>query len=213
MYQGKHVSNVQPAVRRPATRRPAARRSGKRKATVLLSSLALLIALAVGTTAAFLITDDEPIVNTFNPSRVASAVNEDSFDEVTKTGVTVANTGDTEAYIRATYVVTWKNGVDGQVYGKTPVEGTNSDYTISINTADWILGSDGYYYYKSPVAPGKSTTALINSCTVTGTAPEGFGLNVEILGSAIQSTPVKVVNDNWKAVYAAAEHGDLAKAG
>lgn len=197
MYQGKHSSNVQPAVRRPAARRPAARRSGKRKATVLLSSLALLIALAVGTTAAFLITNDEPIVNTFNPSRVASAVNEDSFDEVTKTGVTVANTGDTEAYIRATYVVTWKNE-NGQVYGKVPQPVVN--YSISINTADWILGSDGYYYYKSPVAPGKSTTALINSCTVIGTAPEGFGLNVEILGSAIQSTPVKVVNESWKAV-------------
>ena len=197
MYQGKHSSNVQPAVRRPAARRPAARRSGKRKATVLLSSLALLIALAVGTTAAFLITNDEPIVNTFNPSRVASAVNEDPFNGAVKSNVTVANTGDTEAYIRATYVVTWKNGVDDQVYGKTPQPGV--DYDISIGS-DWIPGSDGYYYYKSPVAPGKSTTALINSCTVIGTAPEGFGLNVEILGSAIQSTPVKVVNESWKAV-------------
>lgn len=212
MYQGKHSSNVQPAVRRPAARRPAARRSGKRKATVLLSSLALLIALAVGTTAAFLITDDEPIVNTFNPSKVTSYVDETSFDGTTKTGVTVANTGDTEAYIRAAYIVTWKNGENGQVYGKAPQPGV--DYDISLNTADWIPGSDGYYYYKSPVAPGASTTALINSCTVVqANAPEGFGLNVEILGSAIQSTPVKVVNDNWKVVYAAAEHGDLAAAG
>ena len=197
MYQGKHVANVQPAVRRPATRRPAARRSGKRKATVLLSSLALLIALAVGTTAAFLITNDEPIVNTFNPSKVASAVNETSFDEVTKTGVTVANTGDTEAYIRATYVVTWKNGANGQVYGKVPQPGVDYDITIG---SDWIHGSDGYYYYKSPVAPGAPTTALIVSCTAKDTAPEGFGLNVEILGSAIQSTPANVVHDNWKVV-------------
>lgn len=195
MYQGKHSSNVQPAVRRPAARRPAARRSGKRKATVLLSSLALLIALAVGTTAAFLITNDEPIVNTFNPSSVTSAVNEDPFKGTTKSNVIVTNNGDTEAYIRATYVVTWKSGVDGQVYGKVPVEGT--DYDISIGSG-WIPGSGGYYYYKWPVAPGDSTTALIVSCTAKKTAPEGFDLNVEILGSAIQSTPVKVVQDNWK---------------
>jgi len=195
MYQGKHSSNVQPAVRRPAARRPAARRSGKRKATVLLSSLALLIALAVGTTAAFLITNDEPIVNTFNPSKVTSAVNEDPFHGEVKSNVTVANTGDTEAYIRATYVVTWKDE-NGQVYGKTPQP--NEDYVISIGSG-WISGSGGYYYYVSPVAPGDSTTALIVSCApIAGRTPEGFGLNVEILGSAIQSTPVKVVQDNWK---------------
>ena len=163
---------------------------------MLLSSLALLIALAVGTTAAFLITNDEPIVNTFNPSKVTSAVNE-AFNGAVKSNVTVANTGDTEAYIRATYVVTWKDEY-GQVYGKTPQP--NEDYVISIGSG-WIPGSDGYYYYVSPVAPGDSTTALIVSCEpVAGRTPEGFGLNVEILGSAIQSTPANVVHDKWKVV-------------
>lgn len=207
MYQGKHVKRT----------KYSKRRANRRKATVLLSSLALLIVLLVGTTTAFLIASDGPLINIFNSSRVTCQVNEKSFDGTTKTNVTISNTGDTEAYIRAAIVVTWKDAENGNVYGSKPVAG--KDYTIVMNENDWFLGNDGFWYYKAPVAPKDQTesvtTALITSCMVIQeNTPAGYGLNVEILGSAIQSVPVKVVEEHWPAVQVVDDepHGDLAKA-
>lgn len=204
MYQGKHVKRT----------KYSKKRENRRKATVLLSSLALLIVLLVGTTTAFLIASDGPITNIFNSSKVTCQVNEESFNGTTKTNVTISNTGDTEAYIRAAIVVTWKDAENGNVYGSKPVEGT--DYTIVMNENDWFLGNDGCWYYKAPVAPkdqtGSVTTALITYCTVIReNAPAGYGLNVEILGSAIQSVPVSVVNEKWPAVHVDTAHGTLTK--
>jgi len=191
------------------------RRTNKGKATVLLTSLFSLIVLLVGTTTAFLIASDGPITNIFNSSQVSCEVNEDPFDGTTKTNVTISNTGDTEAYIRAAIVVTWKDVINGNVYGAAPVAET--DYTISLNIDDWIEGKDGYYYYKKPVAPkgqsGFETTALIKECKANqDSAPIGYGLNVEILGSAIQSVPISVVSEKWPAVKVEELHGDLSKA-
>ncbi|MBE5869543.1 MAG: hypothetical protein E7293_11425 [Lachnospiraceae bacterium] len=122
--------------------------------------------------------------------------------------MTISNTGDTEAYIRAAIIVTWKDAENGNVYGAAPVAGT--DYTIELNEAEWFEGSDGYYYYRQPVAPRGETSALINSCTVIqDKTPAGYGLNVEILGSAIQSVPVSVVNEKWPAVNVTTPHGCL----
>lgn len=204
MYQGKHVKRT----------KYSRRRANRRKATVLLTSLALLIVLLVGTTTAFLIASDGPITNIFKSSRVTCQVNEKSFDGTTKTDVTISNTGDTEAYIRAAIVVTWKDDGNGNVYGSVPSVGT--DYIITLNLDDWIEGEDGFYYYRKPVAPsgqdGSVTTALITSCTVIqNNAPAGYGLNVEILGSAIQSVPVSVVNEKWPAVNVTTPHGELTK--
>lgn len=211
MYQGKYGQRT----------KYSKRRTNKRKATVLLASLALLIVLFVGTTTAFLIASDGPITNIFKSSRVTCQVNETSFDGTTKKNVTIFNTGDTEAYIRAAIVVTWKDKADdstsnGNVYGVAPI--VNKDYTIELNLTDWIDGKDGFYYYKYPVAPngeeGSMTTALIKSCTVIqDNAPAGYGLNVEILGSAIQSVPVSVVNEKWPAVKVVDNepHGNLTK--
>lgn len=204
MYQGKHIQH---------TNKSNKGRVNKRKATVLLTALILLVVLVVGTTTAFLIASDGPISNIFNPSQVSCQVNEETFDRTTKTNVTISNTGDTEAYIRAAIVVTWKEAENGNVYGSAPIEGT--DYTIELNLADWIEGSDGYYYYKHPVAPKNQngvTTALITSCSVIqNNTPAGYGLNVEILGSAIQSVPVSVVNGKWPAVSVDTPHGNLSK--
>lgn len=203
MYQGKHVKRT----------KYSKRRANRRKATVLLTSLALLIVLLVGTTTAFLIASDGPITNSFNSSKVTCQVNEKSFNGTTKTNVTISNTGDTEAYIRAAIVVTWKDAENGNVYGSVPVKIT--DYNITLNLTDWIDGKDGFYYYKYPVAPNdqasSETSALITDCTYVGNAPAGYGLNVEILGSAIQSVPVSVVNEKWSAVHVDTPHGVLTK--
>lgn len=169
----------------------------KAKTAIALTSLVLVLCAAVSPTLAFLLDRSDPIVNVFQESVVTSQVNEESFDETTKTNVTVKNTGDTQAWIRAAIIVTWKTGEDGDVYGGAPVAGT--DYSISLNTTDWIKGSDGFYYHKAPVEPGQSTQVLIYSCSpVEAKTPEGYGLNVEIISSALQSKPARAFS-KWQA--------------
>ena len=186
----------------------------RHKAAVLLGCLALISVTLVSTTAAFLTVSTEPAENIFDPSTVSCRVDEE-FDGTEKTNVTVSNTGDTEAYIRAAVVVTWKDTVNGNVYAKAPVKQT--DYTIELNTVDWFCGMDGFYYYKYPVAPqaeNGATTPLITSCkAIADKTPDGYGLNVEILASAIQSVPVSVVNEKWPAVHVETLHGELSKVG
>ena len=189
----------------------------QRKATVLLTSLVLVLVCLVGTTAAYLMTASGTVTNTFDPAHVSCRVDE-SFNGTTKTNVTIANTSDIEAYIRAAIIVTWKNKADdelknGDVYGRMPVAGT--DYTISLNDTDWFLGSDGYYYHKNPVPPesqaGKTEVLICNCSPVADKTPEGYGLNVEILGSAIQSVPAYVVEQNWKVVKVSDDGSLIAK--
>ncbi len=199
MYSEKHVQH----------KKYRKKRTGRRKATALLVSLIVLIVLVVGTTTAFIIAGDGPITNIFKPSKVSCKVNEESFDGSIKSGVTIENTGDVEAYIRAAIVVTWKNA-EGNVYARKPVAGT--DYTNLLNADDWFLGDDGFYYYKDPVKAGDSTSVLIYNYTATGTnTPAGYNLNVEILASAIQSVPKDVVEDSWGVTIG--DDGTLSKEG
>ena len=66
----------------------------------------------------------------------------------------------------------------------------------------WLRGADGYWYYTIPVAPGASTGALIDECELMPGAevPEGYHLAVEIISSAIQSSPAAVVQGKWHVV-------------
>ena len=184
MYQGKRLQK----------KTDAGIRWRRKNAAVLFPALAFLLAFGVGGTAAFLVARDNPIINKFTHAKVSCQVNE-AFDGSTKANVTIQNTGDIEAYIRAAIVVTWKDTA-GNVYAGKPVAGM--DYSITLNTEDWVHGSDGFYYYKRPVAKDAGTTVLIRNCApVQENTPDGYGLNVEILGSAIQSVPAATVENSW----------------
>lgn len=180
MYQGKHTTG---------------KRSNKfRKSFVLLASVALLVLGAIGGTVAYLVDGTEATVNTFNYGTVSCVVNE-TFNGSTKSDVTIQNTGNTDAYIRAQVVVTWQDA-SGNVYGASqPVAGT--DYSIEYGSG-WKQHTDAYYYYPSAVPVGASTGVLITSCTpVAGQAPEGYTLSVEILADAVQSSPANAVTEAW----------------
>jgi len=185
MYQGKRLQK----------KTSSGLRWRVKNAAVLIPALALLLTLSVGGTVAFLVAKGNPVRNEFTPSKVSCQVIEDEFDHTTKENVTIKNTGDTQAYIRAAIVVTWQDA-SGNVYAGKPEE--DKDYTIMLNTTDWVMGGDGFYYHKTPVAKGTSTKVLIQTCApVVENTPEGYGLNVEILGSAIQSVPTSVVTSVW----------------
>ena len=137
MYNGSHVS-------------PRKKSGGPRRPLLLLASLVLLLALAVGGTVAWLNSSSGPVTNTMIPGKVPITINE-TFDGATKSGVTVTNTGNIDAYIRVAIVA---NAVDAE---GNIVAGDKPSYTIK--TAYWQeLG--GYYYYKGAVAPGGTTEPL-----------------------------------------------------
>lgn len=170
-----------------------------KKSIALLISLILVLTVTVGGTLAFLIATSDTVKNTFTPSSVTTEVYEE-FENNLKKNVSIKNTGDTAAYIRAAVVVTWQkyNEETGKydVYGTVPVKGT--DYEISYNLGDqanhegkWILGSDGFYYWPSFVEPGETTGVLIKRAAASTPAPaEGYTLCIEILGSGIQAEGV-----------------------
>ena len=188
------------------------------KKTIAIISLALLILITVGTTLALVFTNTKPVQNTFTPSRVSCAVvetlvngdnsttTETSAGTVSnftsKSNVQIKNTGDTDAYIRVAVVVNWMKA-DGTVWAQKPKIGEDADYQIAFEQKDkngvviWEQGADGYWYYYKSVAPTETTDILITEAKQLKPAPEGYYLSIEIVASAIQSTPTDVVKGEW----------------
>lgn len=173
------------------------------KFTALQVSVIVFLSVAVMGTISFLIDIDGQISNLFNPGEVTTEVVE-TLDGTTKKNVSIKNTGNTTVWIRAAIVVTWQND-DGNVYGQAPVAGT--DYEINMDVVDengWLLGEDGFYYWYMPVKSAQedanncTTGILINECEYVANAPEGYFLNVEIIGSGIQSKPDTVYSEQWQ---------------
>ena len=189
MYQGKHIP-------RDSRRAPRKNRRFRwnRQFVLLVSILALLVGI-VGSSLAYLITQTGSVENTFQPSKVTCEIQEDfSQGGSEKKNVQVKNTGDTDAYIRATYVVNWLDSA-GNIVASVP-EGYS--YTLSENPDNtWTKGEDGYFYYLTPVAPGDSTPESLLNCKVTYPENPEYRLSVEILATAIQSMPAKAVTEAW----------------
>lgn len=187
MYNGSHAkANNKPRIR-------------MNKLAILFIAVVMLIGAVVGSTVAFLVTKTDPVENKFTYASVSCAVSE-SFNGTTKEKVQIQNTGTTDAYIRATYVVNWLNK-DGSI-APVPQGTIPNGYTLSISENPdnaWTKGTDGYFYYLIPVAPGGLTDGSLVNCTVTypqGVEPE-YILSVEILATAVQSTPAKAVQEAW----------------
>lgn len=160
------------------------------RAAVLLLSMILLIGIAVGTTVAFLVAGTGPIKSTFEYAKVSCEVTG------SKENVQIKNTGNTASYIRATYVVTWR---DGNRNVAVSVPGGYS-YTLTENSGNyWNKGADGYFYYSLPVSPENSTQDSLLTCNVTYPDNPEYTLSVEILAEAIQSEPAEAVQQAWGA--------------
>lgn len=180
MYQGKHFYDK---------RKPNIRLN---RTAVLIMAVLLLLGAAVGSTVAFLIDKTAPVENDFEYAKVSCEVTEE-FKNNTKEHVQVKNTGTTDAYIRATYVVNWVDA-QGNIAASDP-EGYS--YSLTKNLDSKWIEKDGYFYYTSPVAPGSSTEGSLLTCTVTSPDNPEYTLSVEILAEAIQSTPNKAVQEAW----------------
>lgn len=183
MYQGAHIRKGRP-------KRKVRYRVNKTLFALL--AIVMVIGAVVGSTVAFLITNTGPVENKFAYASVSCEVKE-AFNGNTKENVQITNTGTTDAYIRATYVVNWLDA-QGKIVASVP---DGYSYTLTENPdSKWTKMGD-YYYYLTPVAPGKSTPESLLTCTVTRPDNPEYRLSVEILATAIQSTPAKAVTEAW----------------
>lgn len=165
----------------------------RKKAPAIIIAIALLIAFAVGGTAAYMVSISERHENVFTPAKVSCLV-EETFENGVKSDVSVKNTGNVDAFIRAALVATWVSE-DGKILSDAPIEGT--DFSVVLGNSSWIKGSDGFYYYTKPVAPNTSTQKLFSAISPVTEAPEGYSLSVQILASAVQSDPEGAAEEIW----------------
>lgn len=168
-----------------------------RRTRWLIITVILVLLLSVGTGVALSYLSDKtaPVENTFEAGRVTCSVRE-TFNGNVKSDVKVKNTGNTEAYIRAAVIATWQTvGTSSEIYAIAPIESV--DYDVIWGDSSWILGGDGYWYYTLPVAPDEETRMLIYELTPKSEAPDGYSLSVEIVATAIQSSPADVVLNEW----------------
>lgn len=162
---------------------------------LLALSLVLLLSLSVSGTLAYLVANSGPKVNVFEAGKVTIIVDEPGWHNgnSVKNNVTIENTGNVPAYIRATIVANWVDGsgniIEGAYEGK--------DYTAIAPAGGWEEMGE-YWYWTSKVPAGENTGALINECKVTGTAPAGADhLQLTILSQAIQAEPDDAIEEAW----------------
>ncbi len=154
-----------------------------KKAAVVCAVLVLAVAGVTGGTAAWLFTQTDQVVNTFDPSHVSCEV-EETFNPNTgiKENVQVKNTSDISAYIRVRLVSYQKDG-EKIVAGESEIP----DFEVP---STWVQIGD-YYYCKAPVPAGGTTPVLIDRCELTK------GQVLEVLAEAIQSEPDEAVETSW----------------
>lgn len=158
------------------------------KILLLLLSLCIISITAISGSLAYIATNTNRVENLFTPASVACFVETDA----TKGNVgAITNTGNVDAYIRASVVVNWMNPISGSVYALKPI------YTVIENTTGgWKYNdTDGFYYYckagEEAVTPG---TTISGPATVQladdSVNPDGYTLAVEIVAEAIQAEGV-----------------------
>ncbi len=165
------------------------RRSGK--LTAALVATAMLLALAIGGTIAWLTDRTDGITNTFNPSKVTCEVTE-NFNGTVKTDVNVKNTGDAEAYIRVKLVTYRTNGQGQHIGGVAELP----SFTLGENWVEY----GGYYYYTLPVEAGKAPAANLTDrigLTAGYNDADGGHQSIDVMAEAIQSKPAKAVGEAW----------------
>lgn len=174
-----------------------------KKSLVLLISIVVMLICVTGVTVAFITTKTDTVTNTFESAQVSCKVNED-FDRQTKKNVSIQNTSTdgVPAFIRAQVVVNWVKG--DNVLAEKPVE--NVDYSLVMNAnADenggiWKKFGE-YFYYSKPIDSGSNTGILISECKpLKACEEEGYTLSVEIIASAIQTTPTSAIENAWSGV-------------
>lgn len=169
----------------------AAHGGAKRSLVLVVSVLALVLAVAGGTLA-WLSANTTPVTNTFTPATVSCEV-EETFKNNVKSNVNVNNTSNIDAYLRVK-LVTYRVNEDGQHIGGTAA-------IPGFTPGDGWVEHDGFYYYTKPVAPNTvPENPLIGTPGITlseYTDVDGGKQVIEVMAEAIQSQPDDAVRQAW----------------
>lgn len=190
-----------------------ARKRTLARPVLLALSLVLVLGLGVGGTLAYLVTNTDPVTNTFTPGKLDTPPKE-TFENDVKSDVVVTNSNDSAvaAYVRATWTINWVvgNGETAQIVA--PAKAGEYEIDVAGNGSGWSQGSDGFYYWHEPVAPGGQTGALIERLTANNDAApdvEGVHLQATIITQTIQAEPVDAIEDAGWPVTIDSVSGDL----
>lgn len=169
----------------------AAHGGAERSLVLVVSVLALVLAVAGGTLA-WLSANTTPVTNTFTPATVSCEV-EETFKNNVKSNVNVNNTSNIDAYLRVK-LVTYRVNEDGQHIGGTAA-------IPGFTPGDGWVEHDGFYYYTKPVAPNTvPENPLIGTLGITlseYTDVDGGKQVIEVMAEAIQSQPDDAVRQAW----------------
>ncbi len=187
---------------------------------VVLAALLVLVLGIVGTTLAWLTDKTTDLTNTFEYAKVSCKVLETVNEaQTSKKDVRIQNTGNTDAYIRVTYVVTIRDDNGNILYDAYETEEfqrymADLEYWINNNCADrfWQKGKDGYWYYRLPVPPNGETNNLFGISSISSLYIRINGTlrntHIEILASAVQAMPTNAVTEAWGATVQTVTVGD-----
>ena len=165
----------------------------KKRTAILITSLALLLAIAVGGTVAFLRGTSDSVTNTFTPAEV-EIIPTESVTENTKSDIKFKNDGTVPVYVRATLAIYWTDIIDGAEQPIAPP--ADSNVSIGAVKSGWFRVGD-IYYYAAPVDAGASTTVMLETITVTLPSGSTAQCHIDVHAEAIQATPASVVADAW----------------
>lgn len=194
-----------------------ARKRALARPVLLALSLVLVLGLSVGGTLAYLVTNTDPVTNTFTPGKLDTPPKE-TFENDVKSDVVVTNSNDSAvaAYVRATWTINWVvgNGETAQIVA--PAKAGEYEIDVAGTGSGWSQGSDGFYYWHKPVEPGEETGALIESLTANNEAApdvDGVHLQATIITQTIQADPVDAIKDAEWPVTIDSVSGDLSVTG
>lgn len=129
----------------------------KAQAKLLVTVLTLVVVLGIGATVAYLHDTTDPVTNTFDPAELNTRIEENLGTEGTKE-VVIANTGKSNAYVRARIMV---SGIDpkdvviatqgtsadaGKILLVMPQAGVGADWQ-RVGESTQTTYSDAWYYF------------------------------------------------------------------
>lgn len=131
----------------------------KAQAKLLVTVLTLVVVLGIGATVAYLHDTTDLVTNTFDPAELNTRIEETVDTDGTK-NVVIANTGKSNAYVRARIMVSGiapgnvkitadstKTGAeDGQILLVMPNAGVNADWKRVSESTPTTYSDDWYYF-------------------------------------------------------------------
>lgn len=168
----------------------------QKRITLFSGGIALLAALAVGSTMAYLQATSSktnqfvaPVANIKIIENASSFQFDSNLSTVKE--VSVQNASNLPVYIRVKLVPIWRNqngeGAGIPVTGLKYGYGENGDKDKPQNP--WFYNDkDGCYYYKNPVKPNEFTSYLIRRISIDSKANQpDYNLEVQVIADSIQA--------------------------